>query len=385
MNAPASDRAFDAVVVGAGVIGLSIAYELLCRDRSVVVIEKDRPGAGASGAAGGMLAAISEAEDQPDTLTELCLEAARQYPGFVVGLERVAGRRTGYRDEGTLWVALNRDDQRELERLEATLSGQDLPVEHLDAGQIIALEPHLSARVLGGLRVASDHQIDPRALLRVLQRAVRALGGRFLCPARVLRVVEKNGRAAGVLAVDPDGREHVVAARHVVLAAGAWTDASILGPDSPFSLRPVKGQLVRLRGPVLIRHVARTPDVYVVPREDGELLIGATVEEMGFDVSPRAGAVMDLLRHAWDLLPGSYDLDFVSVDVGLRPATDDHLPLIGPGVLDGLLLATGHYRHGILLAPVTARGIAAWIAGEPVDARLLPFVPQARSASETVA
>ncbi len=130
--------------------------------------------------------------------------------------------------------------------------------------------------------------------------------------------------------------------------------------------------------------MARTPDVYVIPREDGELLIGATVEEMGFDVSPRAGAVMDLLRHAWDLLPGSYDLNFVSVDVGLRPATDDHLPLIGPGVLDGVLLATGHYRNGILLAPVTARGIGAWIAGEPVDPRLLPFVPHAKNAPETV-
>jgi glycine oxidase len=379
-----SARSFDTIVVGAGVIGLSIAYELLCRDRSVLVIDKDRPGAGASRVAGGMLAAVSEAEDQPDTLTELCLEAARRYPGFVEGLERVSGQRARYSDEGTLWVALNRDDQQELQRLEATLLEKDLAVECLDAGRITALEPHLSPRVLGGLRVAGDHQVDPRALLRVLQRAVHALGGRFLYPARVVRVIERNGRAAGVLAVDPEGREQVVAGTHVVLAAGAWTGDEILGPDSPFSVRPVKGQLVRLQGPVLIRHVACTPDVYLIPREDGELLIGATVEEMGFDVSPRAGAVMDLLRHAWDLLPGSYDLDFVSVDVGLRPATDDHLPLIGPGILDGVLLATGHYRNGILLAPVTARGIAAWITGESVDPRLLPFVPQAKYASGTV-
>jgi glycine oxidase len=383
MNAPTSEHAFDAIVVGAGAIGLSIAYELLSRDRSVLVIEKDRPGAGASSVAGGMLAAVSESEDQPDTLTQLCVEAARQYPAFVAALEHVAGQSACYRDDGTLWVALNRDDQQELERLEATLVERDLEVERLDPGRITALEPHLSPRVLGGLRVPGDHQVDPRALLRVLQRAVRALGGRLLCPARVARVVERNGRAAGVLVVDPDGREQVIAAEHVVLAAGAWTGSELLGPDAPFSVRPVKGQLVRLQGPALIRHIAHTPDVYVIPRANGELLIGATVEEMGFDVSPRAGAVMDLLRHAWDLLPGSYDLDFVSVDVGLRPATEDHLPRIGPAELDGLLLATGHYRNGILLAPVTARGIAAWITGEAVDSRLLPFVPQGRTAHET--
>ena len=378
------EREFDTIVVGAGVIGLSIAYELLCRDRSVLIVEKDRPGAGASSVAGGMLGAVSEAEDQPDTLTELCLEAARRYPEFVDRLERVSKRSTRYRNDGTLWVALNRDDEQELERLEDTLTERELDVERLDAAQLVAIEPHLSPRVLMGLRVPGDHQIDPRALLRVLQCAVRSLGGRFLCPARVTRVVERNGRAAGVLAADPDGREHLVASTHVVVAAGAWTGASILGADSPFVLRPVKGQLVRLQGSPLIRHVARTPDVYVIPREDGELLVGATVEEMGFDLSPRAGAVMDLLRHAWDLLPGSYDLDFVTVDVGLRPATDDHQPLIGPGIVDGLLLATGHYRNGILLAPVTARGIAAWICGEPVDTRLLPFVPQASQAQETV-
>lgn len=384
MNAAASDRGFDAVVVGAGVIGLSIAYELLCRDRTVLVIEKERPGAGASSVAAGMLAAVLESEEQPDTLTELCLEAARCYPEFVAGLERVTGRRTNYRDDGTLWVALKRDDQRELQRLAATLSEKKLEFEPLDAAQMTALEPHLSPRVLGGLRVPNDHQVDPRGLLHVLQRAVGALGGRFLCPARVTRVVESAGRAAGVVAVDRDGHERIIHGTHVVLAAGAWTGNGIPAAVSPSSVRPVKGQLVRLRGAALIRHVARTPDVYVIPREDGELLIGATVEEMGFDVSPRAGAVMDLLRRAWELLPGSYDLDFAAVEVGLRPATDDHLPLIGPAALDGVLFATGHYRNGILLAPVTARGIAARIAGEPVDPRLLPFVPQGRGTPETV-
>ncbi|NIL99509.1 MAG: glycine oxidase ThiO [Acidobacteria bacterium] len=376
-------RSFDVIVVGAGVIGLSIAYELLRRERSVLLIEKERPGAGASSVAGGMLAPVSESEDQPAPLTDLCLLAAREYPVFVGELERVGGRTTRYRDEGTLWVALNRDDQEELARLEAALHERDLAVEKLNAAGIAELEPHLSPRVLGGLRVPGDHQIDPRALLHVLQRAVRALGGRFLCPSRVRRVIAQDGRAVGVLAVDPDGSERALPAEQVVLATGAWTTSEILGKAAPFAVRPVKGQLVRLHGPALIRHVAHTPDVYVIPREDGELLIGATVEEMGFDVSPRAGAVMDLLRHAWELLPGSYDLDFVAVDVGLRPATEDHAPLIGPTDLDGLLLATGHYRNGILLAPVTARAIADWVAGSSIDPRFTPFVPCRIDAVET--
>ncbi len=376
-------RDFDVIVVGAGVIGLSIAYELLRRERSVLVIEKERPGAGASSVAGGMLAPVSESEDQPEALTELCLEAARRYPGFVAELERLAERSTRYRDEGTLWVALNRDDQEELSRLESVLRTRDLAVEPLDAAGVARLEPHLSPRVLGGLHVPGDHQIDPRALLHVLQRAVRGLGGRFLCPSHVERVVERGGRAAGVIAVDPDGREHAWSARHTVLAAGAWTSAEMLGPATTVPVRPVKGQLVRLQGPPLIRHVAHTPDVYVIPREDGELLIGATVEEMGFDVSPRAGAVMDLLRHAWELLPGSYDLHFVSVDVGLRPATDDHTPLIGPVGIDGLLLATGHYRNGILLAPVTAKAIGDFVTESAVDRCVMPFAPPVVGTAET--
>jgi len=382
MNGHEASPAFDTIVVGAGVIGLSIAYELLRRERSVVVIERTRPGAGASGVAAGMLAPVFEAEDQPEVLTELCLESARRYPAFVADVERTAGRRTRYREEGTLWLALNRDDQQELERLENLLLTKDLPVERLTAESVAQLEPHLSPRVLGGLRVCDDRQVDPRALLSVLQRAVQALGGRFLCPLRVNEVIERNGRAVGVRGADPEGREQVVHGSHVVLAAGAWTTEEILGPAAPFLVRPVKGQLVRLHGPVLLRHVARSPDVYLIPREDGELLIGATVEEMGFDTSPNAGAVMDLLRHAWELLPGSYDLSFSSVDVGLRPATDDHLPLIGPTAVDNLFLATGHYRNGILLAPVTATAIAGWLQDDPPDDRLAPFDPRRAGARE---
>jgi len=153
----------------------------------------------------------------------------------------------------------------------------------------------------------------------------------------------------------------------VVNAAGAWSTETIDLTTSLPTVRPVKGQILRLRGEGLIQHVIRTPDVYLIPRADGRLLIGATVEEMGYDSQPSAGAVMDLLRHAWEALPGCYDLEFEAVDVGLRPATADHQPLIGPTEIEGLFVATGHYRNGVLLAPVTAWMLCAMILGEGLD------------------
>ena len=199
-------------------------------------------------------------------------------------------------------------------------------------------------------------------------------------------VLEENGRVVGVraLAHDEDGGEQVLAARNVVLCAGAWTTEGIRFSDRAAPVRPVKGQLVRLRGDALIGHVVRSPDVYLIPRENGELLVGATVEEMGFDTRPKAGAVMDLLRHAWEVLPGTYDLDFAGVDVGLRPATEDHLPRIGPTSVEGLYLATGHYRNGILLAPVTAAAVADWISDEPPSERMSVFDPRRSAAGEAV-
>ena len=249
-----SGAAFDAVIVGAGVIGLSIAYELLRRDRSVLLIERDRPGTGTSRVAGGMLAPICEAEDQPPVMTDLCLDAARRYPEFVAELERVSGTATGYRKEGTLWVALHRDDIGELARLESILASRDLPFEPLDAKRIAVIEPRLSSRVLDGLHVADDRQVDPRALLHALQRAVQRLGGRFLCPSTVHEIVVENGRVTGIWTGSPhdhDGGDEILAASNVVVCAGAWTTAAIRMPEPVAPVRPVKGQLVRLRGEAL--------------------------------------------------------------------------------------------------------------------------------------
>ena len=366
----------ETAVVGGGIVGLAVAFELARRGRDVTLFERERPGAGATDAAGGMLAPISEAEFGETELIDFARESLRLYPDFVREVERLSGSGCGYRGEGTLWVATNRDDREEIERLEAILRDKGLDVEPLDAAALLRLEPHLTGRVLGGLRAGADHQVDPRRLARALADALRALGGRLEAPARVEAIRAHDGTACELRVRRPDGSSYAWRADEIVLAAGAWSLRDIELPAPAPELRPVKGQLVRLRGEPLLRHVVRTPDVYLVPREDGELLVGATMEETGFDESATAGAVMDLLRHAWEVLPASYDLSFAEVSVGLRPAFDDHLPAIGPSETDGLWLALGHFRHGVLLAPATAAALAAWIVEGERPAQLAPFDPR---------
>jgi len=307
------------LIVGGGVIGLSLAFELLDRGRSVLVLERDEPGCGATDVAAGMLAPISEADTGPDAVVGLGQESLRRYPEFVRRVEKVSGIDCHYRTDGMIWVATNRDERAELEHIEGTLRGKGLEAERLGAAQVLEREPHLSPRVTGGLLVAGDHQVDPRALVRSLAAAIQALGGRIESGSTVERI-EAGGKVRGRAA---DGSPFECQAERVILAAGAWGEQISLPIEAP-GLRPVKGQLVRLRGTPLVRHVLRTPEVYLVPRATGELLIGATAEEMGFDVEPTAGAVLDLLRHAWELLPGIYGGDQRRAAAGVDgpPASD---------------------------------------------------------------
>ncbi len=365
----------EVVVIGGGAIGLALAYELSRAGRSVLVVEREWPGAGASAAAGGMLAPISEAEFEPPELIALGQDSLRRFPAFLAGVERLAQADCGYRDDGTLWVALEQDGLAELRRVEELLRGKALAVRPLDAAGVRALEPHVSGRALGGLEVSGDHQVDPRRLCRSLVLAAERLGCRVLVGAAVESVETERGRACGVAGKLEDGRLLRVDAPTVVVAAGAWSGRDISLPLPPLGLRPVKGQLVRLRGPRLLRRVLRTPEAYLVPRADGELLIGATMEEMGFERAATAGAIMDLLRSAWAALPGIYDLELVEVSVGLRSAVDDGLPVIGATAVGGLFLAFGHFRNGILLAPATGHYLARWIVEGREPAELGPFAP----------
>ncbi len=364
----------DIVVVGGGVIGLALAFELARRGRPPLVIERGRTGGEATWAAAGMLAPNSEVELEPAVLVELGHDSLRRYPAFVADLEKLAGMSCHYRTDGTLWVALNRDEAEELDHLEATLKTRSLAVSRLDAHEVLDREPHLSGRIVGGLAVPHDVQVDPRALARCLEKAVARLGGEV---RHGTTAIEVEGRGPGRFQIRcrVGATEAVLACSRLVVAAGAWTSEGSLLPLDGLGVRPVKGQLVRLRGTELLRHVVRHPECYLVPREDGELLVGATVEEQGFDTTPTAGAVLDLLRHAWQVAPGLYDLQLAEISVGLRPAVADQLPVIGETEVEGLYLATGHFRHGILLAPATAHYLAEGIAGGEIPPVLEPFAP----------
>ncbi len=373
----------ETIIVGAGVIGLTLADELLRCGRQVLVLERQRPGGGATWAAGGMLAPVSEADHGEPELVGFGQDSLSRYPEFVERLESFTGLSCGYVAEGTMWVAVNRDDRAELEHLKESLLRKRLECRALSATEVVRREPHLSGRVLGGLLVEQDHQVDPRALSLCLEQAIRSRGGKIVCGAVVMDVVASAGRFRSVRGRSDRGERFDISADQLVLAAGAWSEREIRLPLPEMGVRPVKGQLLRMRGTRLLDHVVRTPDVYLVPRRDGELLVGATMEEMGFDVTPTAGATMDLLRHAWEVLPGVYDLEMSELSVGLRSAVDDHLPLIGPSEIEGLFLSLGHFRNGVLLAPATAHYLARCMNGESLPDELAPFLPQRREAVET--
>ncbi len=368
---PDTDR--DAVVIGGGVIGLAIAYELAKRGRRVEVLERSRIGHGSTHAAAGMLAPVSEADHEPPEQIAFGMESLERYPSFVAEIEKRSGIRCHLRPAGALWVATTRDDLAELDHLADNLAQKGLVLKALTGDQLLALEPHLSNRVLAGLRVEKDRQVDPRALARALAGAGQDLGVEYSTGVTVERVAPSGSRVV-LSGRRPDGR-FTIRARDVVVAAGAWSGQGLHPALDRAGVRPVKGQIVRLRGPVLLQQVVRTPDVYLIPRSGGELLVGATMEEMGFGDRPTGGAVMDLLRHGWQVLPGIYDLEFVEVAVGLRPAVRDHLPAIGPTAVQGLWAAFGHYRNGVLLAPATAHHLAEWITTGQAPVELAPFSP----------
>ena len=371
----------DVAVVGGGVIGLAAAWRLRARGLSVALID-ERPGRGASWAAAGMLAPITEVHYGEEDLLQLNLASARRYPEFVDELESVSGTSVGYRRSGTIMVARDSDENEALGELWRFQRQMGLPAERLRARECRRLEPGLSPRVRGGILVESDHQIDNRALISALLVACRKSGVRFV--EEPVASVELDGArprarvASGTIETDI-----------VVLSAGAMSGNLAGLPRNLVPVRPVKGQLLHLSGPpgsdVSGRNV-RGLDVYAVPRGDGRLVVGATVEERGFDHTVTAGGVYELLRDAYELLPGITELEFEEVTSGLRPTTPDNAPLIGKTAVEGLLCATGHFRNGILLAPITAEAIAELCATGRELEEVRPFSAQrfdARAGAKT--
>ena len=364
MSSAVTERV-DVAVIGGGVIGLSIALELRRRGREVVVIERDQPGAATSTVAAGMLAPTSEVEKTDSGLTAFQIDSLGRYPEFVAAIEELSGMECGYRTEGTLWAARNRDDELELERVSQIQAERGLAAQRLSGREVRALEPYLTPRLIGGLFVESDHQIDPIQLLPALETAARRAGVAVRSQTAVTAVErEAEGLRVHVAGAE-DGESGELWASVVVLAAGVWSEDGIITPAPPMGLRPVRGQVLHLSGAELLQHVVRTPDpeVYLVPRRGGRLVIGATEEEQGFDPKPSAGGVLDLLQRAWEVLPGIYDLHLEEIRVGFRPTVRDHMPIVGPTATPGVFVATAHYRSGVLLAPATAWWLAEAISG----------------------
>ena len=374
-----SSRTSDVLVVGGGIIGLVTAWRAAQRGLTTAVVDPE-PGGGAAQVAAGMLAAVTELHYGEQTLLGLNLASAQRYPEFAAELTELTGLDLGYRRCGTLAVALDADDRAHLRELHALQRQSGLESEWLSGRECRRLEPILAPGVRGGLRVDGDHQIDPRRLTRALLAACERAGVVFHRTwARRLLVV--GDRAAGVATTD--GEE--LAADQVVLAAGSLSGRLEGVPQALLPpVRPVKGQVLRLTVPPrlapflsrTVRAVVRGSQVYLVPRESGELVIGATSEELGWDTTVTAGGVYELLRDAHELVPGITELPLTETRAGLRPGSPDNAPLLGPTDLPGLLLATGHYRNGVLLTPVTGDAMAhALTTGElPEEAR--PFTPR---------
>ena len=354
----------DLVVVGAGIAGLAVAHAATRRGLRPLVLDRGAAGAGTTRVAAGMLAPVSEAAFGERKLLELNLAAAARWPAWA---EDLGGG--GRLECGTLLVARDRDQAESLERELAFRRECGLRAERLLPGQARRAEPALAPTVRLAVDVPDDHAADPEVLVAQLVAAIEAGGGEVRAGADVEAIDGLDERVKGVRLA---GGERVAAA-HVVVATGAWTSRLV---DAP--VRPVKGQLLDLRdpaGPGLVNRVVRSEEMYLVPRGDGRYVLGATVEERGFDMSVTAGAMHDLLREAAELVPGVLELEVTDAVAGLRPGTPDNAPLLGPGAVEGLHWATGHYRHGILLAPITGEAVVAGILGEPLPAAAVPFSP----------
>ncbi len=366
------------IVVGGGIVGLAIAHALAHRGQRVTVVEGKQIGErAAAGVAAGMLAPSSEADLTDPRLTHLALASHEAYPAWTATLERESGVETGYDATGTLLVALHRDHLALIEHLEAFQRERGLHAERLTGRQAREEEPYLAPGIAGALRML-DAQVDPRHLLRALTVALERAGAVLLEGTQVTAVAPGVDGGYAV-ATEREGVASTLHATQVVVAAGAWSRqiaSPIAGlPLLPLPLRPVKGQILRLRGERLVRHVVRTPDVYIVPRADGELVVGASMEEQGFDERPTAGGVYDLLREARRVLPGIAELELTECGVGFRPALRDHLPAIGNVDGAGLFVASGHFRNGVELAPITAWLLADLMCDGRLDALLEPFSP----------
>lgn len=359
-----SDRgSYDVIVVGGGAIGLCCAWRLAQGGARAVVLDRAEPPAGATRVAAGMLAPIGELAFGEPELLRMTIAAAEIYPDFVAELEAASGLRSGYDRHGALHIALDRDEAAELRRVHDLQRSLGLGAEWLPPRRCRELEPGLTPSFNGGVHAPEEAAIDPRRMTAALLAALAAEGAEVRGGADVVAPILAGERLEGVRT----GAGEELRADRVVLATGAWAGAESWLPEPARPpVRPVKGEILELRsaeGEAPCGRIVASERVYLVPRPDGRLIAGATTEERGFDATVTAGGVHELLREAYRLLPDVAEMELVEAMAGLRPGTPDNLPLIGPGALEGLILACGHYRNGILLAPLTGAAVAGLLTG----------------------
>ena len=344
----------DVVIVGGGVIGLTIARALALRGvRDVCLVERGNLGTEASWAAAGMLLPQVEADSQ-DVFFELACKSRDLYPAFAAALREETGIDVELDTTGTLYLALTEHDHEEIEKRYEWQTRAGLAVERLSAAEARELEPCISESTLGALRFPKDIQVENRRLLSALANSVKKLGVTIATQTSVAAVLLEGNRVHGVQTA-----RGTISSATVVIAAGSWS--SFIEPRPPIpTIEPVRGQMVCLEAkPQLTRHVIYSPRGYLVPRQDGRLLAGSTSEHAGFAKCVTAGGIASVLRNALEISPAIADLPLADTWAGLRPHAPDGLPVLGPcGEIDGLFCATGHYRNGILLAPLTGELIS---------------------------
>lgn len=364
----------DVLIVGGGTIGLAIGFELVRRGTPTTIFEKDRAGRGTSYQAAGMLAPDAEIEFEERELYDFNRESLRRWPDFAERVEAASGQSVDYRDEGTLIVADDRDAAEALERLYTFQQDQGLNVEWLTGEEAREIEPFVAPRLSAAVFAPSDHQVDNRRFVEALRTAFAAEGG-TLHEHTAVDAVVPDAEAPAVRTADGER----VAGDRIVVAAGVWSrELDGLTPDAQPPVRPVKGQMIQMRRkrPFDLQHVVRGPEAYLAPKSDGRVVMGATSEELGFDTTVTAGGLFDLLEGGWEVVPGIRDLPVDETWAGLRPASRDHAPLLGQSAVPGVAMATGHYRHGILLTPITAEEMARLIRTGETSDWLRPFSPR---------
>jgi glycine oxidase len=359
-------------IIGGGVIGLSIAWRIARENAGhrILLLDANRAGEGTSRVSAGMIAPIAEAGFEDPHFIQFARLSRERYRAFVSDISIDADTSVALGEEGSIIVSIHRDDVDAMRRVYEHRRHADLPVEWLTGTQAREIEPTLTPRVSAAMWIPYDGQVNPRVLLPALVRACHRRGVELHEGARVTRILIDDEAVAGV---EVNGES--VEADVVVLCAGAWSGTiGGLPEDVVPQVRPIRGQILRLTrtADFATRKVVRGPRAYLLPKDDGTIVVGATQEEAGFDATPTAGGVKTILENAWEMVPSIYDLPIERIEVGLRPGTRDHLPLIGPTRIRGLIMATGHFRHGILFAPTTAdavcRGILTGDFGEDVAA-----------------